>query len=145
MRIRWWGVGLVALVLVGCGGGKPPRKPVTILGRVTDAKGKPVGNVMLSFAPMDAANKDERPMAQVASDGLFKADCLPGRYRVTLIPMPKAPGQAPDEGNVSAPEKAKGASGKNPMEMMKGGGPSQPTWDIEVKSSGNEEFKLQVR
>lgn len=144
MRSQWWVLGAVALVLAGCGGGKPKQRPsVTITGRVVDTAGKPVGNMMLSFAPIDAVNKDERPMAQVEADGTFRATCVPGRYKVTMVAIPKTPGSAPDEGNVTTPEKAKVITKSNPMEMAKG--TSQPSWDIEVKLGGNDEFKLQVK
>lgn len=140
MRNQWWILGAVALVLVGCGGGKPKqRASVTITGRVTDPAGKPVGAGMLSFAPADPDNQGDRPMVQVQADGTFGVSCLPGRYKVTLVPLPKAAGHVPEGGDVVTPEKAQAG----PKGMLKGS--TQPSWDIEVKATGNDEFKLQVK
>lgn len=140
MRNQWWILGAVALVLVGCGGGKPKqRPPVTITVLVNDAAGKPVGNGMLSFTGLDPETQVERPIVKVAEDGKFVVSCLPGRYKVTLVPLPKAAGHVPEGGEVVTPEKAQ----PGPKGMMKGS--TQPSWDIEVKATGNGEFKLQVK
>ena len=132
---------ILSLVAMGCGSAKPPTaEVVSISGRVTDAKGKPIGNGMLSFAPADPANQADRPMAQVAADGMFSVSCLPGRYKVTLVPLPKAAGHVPEGGEVTTPDKVQ----PGPKGMPKGGS-SQPSWDIDVKATGNDEFKLQVK
>lgn len=130
---------LLAVFAVGCGGKPPPPPPpVDISGKVVDAAGKPVGDKMLSLAPADPANQGERPLCQVQADGTFRVTCIPGKYKATLVAMPKMPGHGPGEGGTIMPDQTPVGRG------AKGGTPTQPSWDIEVKASGNDEFKLVV-
>lgn len=128
---------LTLFAAVGCGPKQaPPAGPVDITGRLT-AGGKPFGNVMLTLHPQDAAAQGQQPVALVKADGTFATRCLPGSYKVTLSPLPRAPGDG-----------GPGAAGK-PDETV-GGVPSAYTtaantpWAITVKESGNEEFRHNV-
>jgi hypothetical protein len=106
--------------------------PVDITGRLT-AGGKPFGNVMLTLHPQDAAAQGQQPVALVKADGTFAVRCLPGQYKVTLSPLPRAPGAG-----------GPGATGK-PEETV-GGVPAVYTtaadtpWAITVRGVGSEEF-----
>jgi hypothetical protein len=71
---------LITLIsaLIGCGSGVEMRHaagPTT--GTLTDAKGKPVSNVLLTLQPLD--NGHLAPL-EVAADGSFKGEVFPGKY-----------------------------------------------------------------
>jgi hypothetical protein len=83
---------LALVVAAGCGPkAEPTAAPVDITGRLT-AGGKPFGNVILTLHPQDAAAKGQRPTVLVKADGTFATSCVPGAYKVTLSPVPNAPG-----------------------------------------------------
>lgn len=139
---------LLFLPAVGCG---PPqaatKAPVDIAGRVATAQGKAVGNVMLTLHPQDADAKGQQPMVLVKADGTFAVSCIPGSYKVTLTPLPNAPhGEGPGGG--TAPPPAGGTNPNMPGNQTVGGIPAAYTnsastpWQITVKDSGNDEFKL---
>jgi hypothetical protein len=140
---------LVLLPLVGCG--PPPaatRPPVDIGGKMTTAQGKGVGNVMLTLHPQDADAKGQQPMALVKADGTFATRCIPGTYKVTLTPLPNAPGDGSPGAGTAPPPAGGTGSGMPGGNQTVGGIPAAYTnaastpWQITVKDGANDEFKL---
>lgn len=140
---------LLLLPLAGCG--PPPaatRAPVDVTGKVTTAVGKPFGNVMLVLHPQDADAKGQQPTVLVKADGTFAASCTPGVYKVTLTPLPNGAGGEGGPGvGGTAPPTAAGNPHPGGNQTV-GGIPAAYTnaastpWQITVKESGNDEFKL---
>jgi hypothetical protein len=125
------------LPLVGCGPKQAPTAvPVDVSGRLT-AGGKPFGNVMLTLHPQDAASQGQQPVALVKADGTFAARCLPGNYKVTLTPLPRAPGDG-GPGDTGRPDETAGGV---PTAYTTA---ANTPWAITVKEAGNEEFRHAV-
>lgn len=126
---------LALFALVGCG--SPPAKPlspVEITGRLS-VEGKPFGNVMLTLHPQDADAQGQRPTALVKADGTFAVSCLPGKYKVTLSPLPHGPGDAgPGTGTTPGATAAAGIPATYSMAT------STP-WAIVVGDTPGQEFK----
>ncbi len=131
---------LVVCSLAGCSGPKPEPgpTPVDITGKVQTAVGRPVGNVMLTLHPQSADAQGQRPTVPVKADGSFAASCLPGTYKVTLTPLPNAPGDG-------APGGVVGPAGLAPNALSgytsEGGTPLS----ITVKAGTNEPFTLTTK
>ena len=79
----------------GCGKSKPPSlPPVAVTGKVVLASGKPVANMVISFHPQDGPNAVSRPSAALDKNGAYAMNVVPGRYKVTLAPIPAHAGSA---------------------------------------------------
>ena len=94
------------MALVACGGKEKPAPPVVVAGQVVDqATGKPVEKLVVTFHPQGPANAESRATVVLDGEGKFTASLAPGKYKVTLSPLPGGHGTAagPD---FSAPEKA---------------------------------------
>jgi hypothetical protein len=125
-------IGLLT-VIPGCGTKPTPAVPmVNVAGRVLDASGKPIANMMLTFNPEDASNQGKRPMALVDANGKFQTQCIPGKYSVTLNVLPHASGHATDPNSVVAVDKGTR-------------GPGGFAWDVQIPNSPQDDMKLQVR
>ena len=128
---------LALVVFVGCGAPHAKLSPVDITGRLT-VEGKPFGNVMLTLHPQDSDVQGQRPTALVNADGVFATRCLPGKYRVTLSPLPHSPGDAgPGAGTTP------GAAAAAGIPSAYSSAASTP-WTIVVGDSENKEFKHTV-
>jgi hypothetical protein len=99
--------GVLVVALAGCG--KPPD-PVTVRGKVVQNK-KTKGGVLVTFWPQDSRQK----MATVVADdqGQFELQCVPGKYKVTII--------APSQGAEAAAEAGGPAAANNPSAPARGG------------------------
>lgn len=91
------------LVLAGCAG-PPPEPPVAASGKLVGYRGKSAEGVVVSLWPQD----DPRGAVKSAlckADGTFSLECVPGAYKVTVMPRkpvgkgaapgPQGPGTAP--------------------------------------------------
>jgi len=87
---------VLILAAVGCAKSKPPAPPpVAVSGKVVFAGSKPVVNMVISLHPQDEPNASNRPSGALDKDGRFKIDAaIPGRYKVTLAPIPSQAGSA---------------------------------------------------
>jgi hypothetical protein len=81
------------VIAAGCGG-RREATPVNLEGVVKFEDQKPVPEMILNLHPQDAANQNNRPTDLVSKGGSFKMKCLPGKYKVTVAPIPKQGGSA---------------------------------------------------
>jgi hypothetical protein len=74
---------IVILAALGCGGSSPGTRgaPVSVTGKVSQA-GQPVGNVAVSFQPLDRGHMKSLP---VKPDGTFQGELLGGRYAYSIV------------------------------------------------------------
>jgi hypothetical protein len=77
----------ILIGLAGCGGRVEPQ-PVNVEGEVRFGDGQPVPEMLLLFHPQEAANRNDRPSPFIKGDGQFKISCLPGKYKITIMPIP---------------------------------------------------------
>jgi hypothetical protein len=143
---RWSQAGLalaslLVLPLTGCGG-KKAEPLVPVKGRLVNAAGKPLANVILTFHPQEEVNKGHRGDAFTDKDGRFSANnCVRGRYKVTLE-VPRKHGQAePAGGLVAAPGKDGGNAGFSSRYRDSMSTPLEVT----VPEGGKEDVVLTVR
>jgi hypothetical protein len=135
----------LALLLVAAAGcGKPPAPPppppVAVSGHVLDSAGKPFGRVMLAFNPADNTIQGQRPVVPVQVDGTFTANCPPGVYKPTLVPLPAGAGHGPEDlGLVGAKG---GTVGKTIPEKYRTA--DRTPWEVRVTADGKNEFELKV-
>ncbi len=123
-------LGAVLVLLAGCATG-PPRE-VDVAGRVLSADGKPVSRLALRFHPWDEANKKGGTLTTPVREGEFVGKCLPGRYKVTAVPIrPAAPGKAPSPDKDTALDvpRAYTSTGSTP-------------WVVKVPSAGKKDIVL---
>src|SRR5262245_37545142 len=88
--------GFLLLALAGCS--KPPD-PVTVRGKVVQNK-KAKGGVLVTFWPQDTRQK----MATAVADdqGQFEIQCVPGKYKVTIIAAAQGAEAAAEAGGPAA-------------------------------------------
>ena len=86
---------LLLLLALGCEEKKPmPAGPeVEVAGKVLHRDGSPLGEVMLRFQREPPDPIRLAMLCPVKEDGTFKARCLPGTYRVTLVRKAEKGGQ----------------------------------------------------
>jgi hypothetical protein len=133
---------LLALAGAGCGKKAEPPAPVPVKGRVLNQAGKPLGNVIVLFFGQGPANKGLRYDAAADKDGRFAAACVPGPYKVTLVPVPSQHGAAdPSGGGVAAPPGATGASSIPAAYRSE----NETPLTADVPEGGNEDLRLTVR
>src|SRR6266851_2378267 len=97
MRVVFAVAMLAGLLVTGCA--QPPAAPVAVKGRATRADGKPITRMVITFNPREDQNKKNRPSAVLDAKGQFQLDCLPGRYKVTVAPIPGQAAAAPAGGD----------------------------------------------
>lgn len=108
----------MAVALIGCGDGGPPRAPLHPASGKVSVDGQPAAGVEVRFRPADNPNALDAlvPFATTGEDGGFKlgtyekGDGAPeGRYKVTLFwpDRPPGPSHAEDQlgGTYALPEK----------------------------------------
>jgi hypothetical protein len=133
----------LAVVLGGCRKKKEVLAPVAIKGKVERADGLALKGLMIAFHPDEESNKRGRLLlAPLDEDGAFAGDCLPGRYKVTLTPIPKHGG---------APLGAGGAPGTGPASLPEVDFPASylkadttPWKDVVVPAGGTEALVLKL-
>jgi hypothetical protein len=137
-----WAVALIsaafAAAIPGCSRAKPAEAaPVAVSGRVVNSAGKPITGMLVSLHAQEGVHAGDRPSAPLDRDGRFSLTCIPGRYKVTLAPIPIHHGNAEGNGELAAP------AAKRP-EPPKGGVPrrysdaqSSP-WDVTIPPEGKE-------
>src|SRR5262245_36182489 len=110
-------LGVGAMALSSCTASNSKMlAPVAFSGSVVSADGKPVADLVISFHPQEAGNAGNRPSAALDKDGKFKLDGIPGRYKVTLAPIPRHHGSAEATGELTAAP----AKGSDPKKAAKG-------------------------
>jgi hypothetical protein len=131
--------GVLLLALTGCT--KPPE-PVTVRGKVVQNK-KAKGGVLVTFWPQDSRQK----MASVVADdqGQFELQCVPGKYKVTII--------APSQGAESGAEAGGPAAANNPsaparsapgLISPKANDPTGTRLSVEVPAGGLSDVVLRL-
>jgi hypothetical protein len=126
------------MMLAGCSG-KPTQAPPpleTVEGRVT-AQGRALPFVMVTFNPDDPTNP-ERYDGAADKDGSFRLKCPPGRYRVTLSPLPTGSG-----GNPGAGALVPGGGGRDVPARYRN--KDQTPLAEEVPQGGKRELTLDVK
>lgn len=126
-RLAATGLGVVAALLVGCGGEKPQLVAVT--GKVTH-KGEPVTAGSIIFHPeAGGAYQKDKPSSLLQLDGSFTMKTFPfgdgvspGTYKVTL-----------------APELA------GRLKMPRYADPAKTPWSIEVPAAGVTDKVFEVK
>lgn len=90
---RWLAGGAVAALLVGwlLPGCQKRPEPVHIAGKVQEegAEAVPVAQAILGFHPQDEINKEFSYQARTDSEGRFSLACIQGKYKVTVVLLPK--------------------------------------------------------
>jgi len=142
-NIVWLTIGVIlALFLPGCGKKKEPS-PVAVTGQVRYASKKPVAEMVLTFHPLDDTNQSKLPAFLLDKEGRFKDTILPGRYKVTLLPIPTSSGNGP-AGGANADVKGPGAvAGTNPLTRYRDRDRS-PWGEIIIPETGKEDLLLTV-
>jgi hypothetical protein len=135
--MRGWGIGLACLLLLGCGWGGSPRKPLH--GQIT-LQGKPVGNGAINLFPV-GSNGGPVAYAPIQNGAYqFSAETGPhaGAHRVVI------------DLNHLTPAEALGAGGKKESKQLPAPvavNPVKTQWELEfsVPPEGNfhKQFDLQ--
>ena len=132
--------GVLLLALAGCA--KPPD-PVTVRGKVVQNK-KAKGGVLVTFWPQDSRQKLPPP-ALADDQGQFEVQCVPGKYKVTII--------APSQGAEAAAEAGGPATANNPSAPARGApgfvspmanDPTRSRLAIEVPAGGISDVVLRL-
>jgi hypothetical protein len=113
--------GLLACLLVGCGGAKLLPEPVEISGTVTTADGKPVKDVQLGLRPRGAGHPAG---CALGADGAFKVSAIPGEFVFFFAPLedPKADKAKAKAGFAAIPKPYQEATAENVVTLSAGGG-----------------------
>jgi hypothetical protein len=130
---------VAALLASGCA--KKPPEEVDVAGRVEDAGGKPVAHVLVRFHPQDVDPSYAKVLTRVTkSDGTFTGTCFPGRYKVTMVPIPAGSGGSdPGAGALATPD-------KGPTSMpSRYTSPTETPWEETIPDSGKKDIVLKVR
>jgi hypothetical protein len=126
--------------LVACTPVKPTMPaPVPVTGQVVDAAGKPVTKLMISFHAQDGPQAGNRPADALDKDGRFKVSCVPGRYKVTLAPIPSSHGSTEGGEELAAPP----AKRAEPPKRFQGipraySDAASSPWDVTILPEGKE-------
>jgi hypothetical protein len=135
--------GAVALALAGCG--KEAEAPVPVQGKVVQAQGQPVADIIVTFHPQEEVNKGGGLPTQLsAKDGSFRLTCLRGRYKVTLASPASGPGHAPPAGSGPAappPSTARQSAGIPSAYRT----PESTPWELVVPPGGTSDLVLTVK
>jgi hypothetical protein len=129
---------LLAVCLAGCKD-KPPE-PVPITGKVQDEAGNPMGEMLLTLHPVEEKNKNARiESALTNKEGTFSLTSVPGKYKITMLALPKGGsfGGAPTGGNVPAPDFGPGAE-----KRARYRDPQQTPWSVDVPLEGKKDLVL---
>jgi hypothetical protein len=130
---------LAGALLLAPGGCSKAPDPVTVRGKVVQNK-KAKSGVLVTFWPEDSRQK----MASVVADdeGQFEIQCVPGKYKVTVIAAVRGAEAAAEAGgpaaanNPSAP--ARGAGSLSP----KANDPTTTRLSVEVPPGGRSDVVL---
>jgi hypothetical protein len=137
------GLGLLGwLLLAGCTK-PPPPAPVEVKGRLLRG-GKPLTHMVVTLHPREDQNKNNRPIAAVdPKSGQFQLQCVPGRYKVTVAPIPVQQVATPAGGD-------DGNAGQQPASVDPRLVPSRyrdaesSPWEITVATGNSDEIVLTV-
>ena len=137
-------VALLSLaVTAGCAKSRlPPPPPVLISGKVVFADGKPVANMVIFLHPQDEQAASERPNGALDRDGRYSLKAIPGRYKITLLPIPSQAGSASAAG-LPSPQKSDTKDPLSPMARYRD--VQQTTLQFTVPDAGGEMEKLTVK
>lgn len=91
----------LAVLAAGCGN-PPPPSLVEVKGKLVDAAGRGVPNMVVVLTPSGEENKGgPRLTRPTGKDGTFAGRCWPGPYQVAVSPLPAGPGGGPAEGQLA--------------------------------------------
>ena len=137
----WLAVGLVAMVaLAGCS--KTPPAPVVVKGRVTQADGKPVANMIVTFTAREEGNKSSRPIAMLDAAGQYEVTCIPGKYKVSLAAIPvQAGGGSPAGGGDANVGKLPVAGDQKAIPIKYRDAESSP-WEVTITAGQTEDVPV---
>jgi hypothetical protein len=126
------GLATLAAVILTAGCASKPPQEVPVGGRVENASGKPLPKIALRFHAQDEANKQAGSLTCMVQDsGEFTGKCLPGRYKVTVLPLSAGrPG--------AAPKPPTGTWGRYTS-------PTGTPWEVTVPSAGKTDLVLKVQ
>jgi hypothetical protein len=135
---------LPLVVLMGCGGGKPPTQPVT--GKVMFKKTTPAAGALVVFHPTDYSVEKQlggKPFGTVKEDGTFTLtsfeadDGAPaGEYGVTI--------QWQKKGKNTGFALGDGGGAGREMLQPKYGNPAQPFTKVTIRQGDKNEFTFNV-
>jgi hypothetical protein len=139
---------LVVLVAGGCASKSAPAKRVSVAGKIVAADGKPIGNLVITFHAQEAANADARPTGHVKADGSFNLEnqFLPGRYKVTVVPIPSQHGTAESGGLLTDAPGVNAGGAKTPADRLASyRNSSGSPWEVDVPPEGDAAMTLVVK
>lgn len=143
MRMAALVLSLLMFGVAGCAKPKPPPPtPVPISGTVVYADGKPVANMVIFLHPQDEQAESERPNGALDKDGHYSIKAIPGRYKVTLLPIPAQAGSASAAG-LPSPKKSDPKDALNPMTRYRD--VQQTPLELTVRDAGGAMETLTVR
>jgi hypothetical protein len=128
------------LVLAGGCGKKPAPAPVPFVGQVLTTEKKPVGGLVLTLHPGEERNRSNQPSVFL-KEGRFEGTCLPGRYKVTLAPLPAQGGAGPAGGEDATAGKAPGTS-TMPNVPAKYRDAQHSPWEVTIPDEGKKDLVL---
>jgi hypothetical protein len=126
----------------GCAKPKPPLPPpVAISGKVVYAAGTPVAGMVIKLSALDERFAGDGPSGALDKDGRYTLNAIPGRYRVTLLPIPAQAGSA---GKSDQPVPKKGDPKDAFSAMARYRDLANSPLELTVPAAGGEMDKLTV-
>lgn len=142
---RWVLLGLLVAPLAGMGCTKalPKPVPVEVQGTLTTESGKPLDALLLRFHPQEEKNATGSVLTCVTEEkGTFVGQCLPGKYKVTVLAIPVQYGGSPASVTTTA------TVGKSTV-TLQGlyNSPADTPLEIDIPAEGkrNVVFKVKTR
>ena len=133
-----FGFGPAIVLLTGCG--KTPEVAYAVKGKVVNADGKPVTGLVITFYPQDEVNQKNVPSGYL-KDGTFNLDCLRGRYKVTIAPVPVRGGGMPG----AAPKHPRHDTSWDADTLSKYRAPATTPWEVTVPEGGQVDLVFTVK
>ena len=140
---RWVVLGLVVapLAVMGCTKALPQPMPVEVQGTLTTESGKPLEALLLRFHPQEEKNERGSILACVTDEkGTFAGECLPGKYKVTVLAIPVQHGGSPASATTTA------TAGKSKVAIPANyKSPANTPLEIDIPVEGKRNVVLKVK
>jgi hypothetical protein len=132
--------GILTLTLAGCG--KPATPPVPVKGKVIH-QGKAVAGAHVTFWPKNSREKQVDAFAD--SQGAFELECIPGAYKVTVLPGSRSgdPSGAEGSGPIDSRAPAAPATGGPPLPKNVQDAVRTPL-SVDVPAGGTDDVVLKL-
>jgi hypothetical protein len=130
-----------AVAVAGCTKKSAPL-PVPVQGRIEFASRRPAPRLVVTFHPYGEDNKGAPVVSAVVDEkGRFAAECVPGRYKVTLAAVGMA--EANPAGSGGGAGRVPGAP-KRPSAYTRYERPEETPWDVTIPEGGQPDLVLRL-